>query len=234
MKKEHILKYQPTLSSILKNYLDIFCERNDCEVEFVVGSLTDDYSDLQTNSIINIADGYFNISDIIFDVENRDKIAPEIIFIWYWDNITHRDLNYESATKMFSTESVEQFQEDLSNYRAGLFGNPKKGLLTKQISDITEKVVGNSMLNAPLRISDIVFYINERFLDNGELENGKPSKNVAELNITNTNKVILLLEGTSYDLSGLKFDLTLFNLSRTSLINEELKNCLEHIYRLIV
>lgn len=234
MKNNQLLKYQTPLNQVLKTYLDIFCDRNDCSVEFVVGSLTEDYSDIQTNSIINIADAYFNISDIIFDVENSDTISPEIIFIWYWDNITHRDLNYESATKMFSTESVEQFQEDLSNYRAGLFGNPKKGLLTKQISDITEKVVGNSMLNAPLRISDIVFYINERFLDNGELENGKPSKNVAELNITNTNKVILLLEGTSYDLSGLKFDLTLFNLSRTSLINEELKNCLEHIYRLIV
>ena len=233
MKKENILKYQPTLSSILKNYLDIFCERNDCSVEFVVGSLTDDYSDLQTNSIINIADAYFNISDIIFDVENSDKIAPEIIFIWYWDNITHRDLNYESATKMFSTESPEQFQEDLSNYRAGLFGNPKKGLLTKQISDITEKVVGNSMLSAPLRISDIVLYINERFLENGEV-NGKTGKNLAELNITTDNKVFLKLEGTSYDLSGLKFDLTLFNLSRTSLINEELKNCLEHIVKLII
>lgn len=234
MKKENILKYQPSLSSILKTYVDAFCDRNECEVEFVVGSLTKDYSDIQTNSIVNIADAYFNISDIIFDVENSDTIAPEIIFIWYWDNITHRDLNYESATKMFSTESVEQFQDDLSNYRAGLFGNQKKGLLTKQISDITEKVVGNSMLSAPLRISDIVFYINERFLDNGELENGKTGKNVAELNITTDNKVILLLEGTSYDLSGLKFDLTLFNLSRTSLINEELKNCLEHIYRLIV
>ena len=230
MKKENILKYQPTLSSILKNYLDIFCERNDCSVEFVVGSRTDDYSDLQTNSIINIADGYFNISDIIFDVENRDKIAPEIIFIWYWDNITHRDLNYESATKMFRTESPEQFQDDLSNYRAGLFGNPKKGLLTKQISDITEKVVGNSMLSAPLRISDIVLYINERFLDSGD----DRTLQAAELNITTDNKVFLKLEGTSYDLSGLKFDLTLFNLSRTSLINEELKNCLEHIVRLII
>ena len=141
MKNNQLLKYQTPLNQVLKTYLDIFCDRNDCSVEFVVGSLTEDYSDIQTNSIINIADAYFNISDIIFDVENSDTISPEIIFIWYWDNITHRDLNYESATKMFSTESVEQFQEDLSNYRAGLFGNPKKGLLTKQISDITEKVV---------------------------------------------------------------------------------------------
>lgn len=234
MTNNNLLKYQTPLNQVLKTYLDTFCERQDCVVEHVVGDLSDDYSNMEVNSLVNIADAYFNIYDIILDVKMADKVVPGIIFIWYWDNLIHRDLNYESAIKAFRTDSEENFKYDLTEYRNGTFGNnPLRGELNRLVSEITEKICTNQiMISAPIKITDLVLYINEVY--NGEHNQGDADDINANLFIGNVNKVILWLEGEEYDISNIKFDLTLFSLSRGSIHNEENKKCLQHLHRLIV
>lgn len=234
MTNNNLLKYQTPLNQVLKTYVDTFCEDQDCEVEYVVGDLSNDYSNMEVNSIVNIADAYLNISDIILDVKNRDKVVPGIIFEWYWDNLTYRDFNYDFAIKAFRTDSIENFRYDLTEYRNGTFGNnPLRGELNRLVSEITEKIVSNQiMISAPIKLTDLVLYINEVY--NGEHNQGDADDVNANLFIGNVNKVILWLEGEEYDISNIKFDLTLFSLSRGSITNEENKKCLQHLHRLII
>ena len=100
--------------NLFNKYLKKFNKKQDTETEHTIDT-----------EIINIADCFFNFYDIRYDIDN--KIKPGIIFEWYWDYITHRDINYENATKLFRTDSINHFKEDLNLYRNGKFflnGNP--------------------------------------------------------------------------------------------------------------
>jgi len=61
------------LDKVLKKYLKKFCKKHDMEFEYAVGD------DLM--GVICLNDFYFNINDIIYDIDN--DLPKHIIFSWY-------------------------------------------------------------------------------------------------------------------------------------------------------
>ena len=141
--------------NIFHKYLKKFNKKQDTETEHTIDT-----------EIVNIADCFFNFYDIRYDIDHN--ITPGIIFEWYWDHLTHRDINYENATKLFRTNSVENFKEDLKNYREGKYfdinknNNVEKNEKIKLLSEIEETIERtNLFISPPLKLMDIMVYLSE-------------------------------------------------------------------------
>ena len=193
-------KYQ----KLFNKYLKKFNKKQDTETEHNIDT-----------EIINIADCFFNFYDIRYDIDN--KIKPGIIFEWYWDYITHRDINYENATKLFRTDSINHFKEDLNLYRTGKFflnGNPdnkEKNLKIKLLSEIEDTIERtNLFIHPPLKLTDIMVYLNnsELSIDN----NGKIIFKIKYSNNPDLNKEFIISENQKYnlDLRSQNMDLITF------------------------
>lgn len=190
------LKYE----KLFNKYIKKFNKKQNTEIEHTI-----DFE------IVNIADCFFNFYDIRYDIDY--KIKPGIIFEWYWDYITHRDINYENATKLFRTDSIENFKTDLNLYRTGKFflnGNPdnkEKNLKIKLLSEIEDTIERtNLFIHPPLKLTDIMVYLNEK--DNfikSELSidnNGKIMFKIKHSNNQNPdlNKEFIIPEKQKYNL----------------------------------
>lgn len=180
-------KYQ----KVFNKYLKKFNKKQDTETEHTIDT-----------EIINIADCFFNFYDIRYDIDH--KIKPGIIFEWYWDYITHRDINYENATKLFRTDSINHFKEDLNLYRNGKFflnGNPdnkEKNLKIKLLSEIEDTIERtNLFIHPPLKLTDIMVYLNK-----SELSIDNNGKIVFKINSNNPdlNKEFIIPENQKYNL----------------------------------
>jgi len=68
------------LDKVLKKYLKKFCKKHDLEFEYAVGD------DLM--GVICLNDFYFNINDIIYDIDN--DLPKHIIFSWYQATINKK------------------------------------------------------------------------------------------------------------------------------------------------
>ena len=176
---------------LFNKYLKKFNKKQDTETEHTIDT-----------EIINIADCFFNFYDIRYDMDH--KIKPGIIFEWYWDYITHRDINYENATKLFRTDSIENFKTDLNLYRTGKFflnGNPdnkEKNLKIKLLSEIEDTIERtNLFIHPPLKLTDIMVY-----LSNSELSIDDNGKIVFKINSNNPglNKEFIISENQKYNL----------------------------------
>lgn len=189
---------------LFNKYLKKFNKKQDTETEHTIDT-----------EIINIADCFFNFYDIRYDIDN--KIKPGIIFEWYWDYITHRDINYENATKLFRTNSVENFKMDLNLYRTGKFflnGNPdnkEKNIKIKLLSEIEDTIERtNLFIHPPLKLTDIMVYLNksELSIDN----NGKIVFKINSNQNPNLNKEFIIPENQKYnlDLRSQNMDLITF------------------------
>lgn len=140
--------------NIFHKYLKKFNKKQDTETEHTIDT-----------EIINIADCFFNFYDIRYDIDHN--ITPGIIFEWYWDHLTHRDINYENATKLFNTKSIENFKADLNLYRTGEFFiengnniNKEKNLKIKLLSEIEDTIERtNLFISPPLKLMDIMVYL---------------------------------------------------------------------------
>lgn len=188
---------------LFNKYLKKFNKKQDTETEHTIDT-----------EIINIADCFFNFYDIRYDIDN--KIKPGIIFEWYWDYITHRDINYENATKLFRTDSINHFKEDLNLYRTGKFflnGNPdnkEKNLKIKLLSEIEDTIERtNLFIHPPLKLTDIMVYLNK-----SELSIDNNGKIVFKINSNNPdlNKEFIIPENQKYnlDLRSQNMDLITF------------------------
>ena len=180
-------KYQ----KLFNKYLKKFNKKQDTETEHTIDT-----------EIINIADCFFNFYDIRYDIDH--KIKPGIIFEWYWDYMTHRDINYENATKLFRTDSIKHFKDDLNLYRTGKFflnGNPdnkEKNLKIKLLSEIEDTIERtNLFIHPPLKLTDIMVY-----LSNSELSIDNNGKIVFKINSNNPdlNKEFIIPENQKYNL----------------------------------
>ena len=142
---------------LFNKYIKKFNKKQDTETEHTI-----DFE------IVNIADCFFNFYDIRYDIDN--KIKPGIIFEWYWDHITHRDINYEHATKLFRTDSIKHFKEDLKRYREGKYleefendSNKEENLKIKLLSEIDNTIERtNLFIHPPFKLTDIMVYLNEK------------------------------------------------------------------------
>ena len=188
---------------LFNKYLKKFNKKQDTETEHTIDT-----------EIINIADCFFNFYDIRYDIDH--KIKPGIIFEWYWDYITHRDINYENATKLFRTNSVENFKTDLNLYRTGKFflnGNPdnkEKNLKIKLLSEIEDTIERtNLFIHPPLKLTDIMVYLNK-----SELSIDNNGKIIFKINSNNPdlNKEFIIPENQKYnlDLRSQNMDLITF------------------------
>jgi hypothetical protein len=188
---------------LFNKYLKKFNKKQDTETEHTIDT-----------EIINIADCFLNFYDIRYDIDH--KIKPGIIFEWYWDYITHRDINYENATKLFRTDFVKHFKEDLNLYRTGKFflnGNPdnkEKNLKIKLLSEIEDTIERtNLFIHPPLKLTDIMVY-----LSNSELSIDNNDKIVFKINSNNPdlNKEFIIPENQKYnlDLRSQNMDLITF------------------------
>lgn len=180
---------------LFNKYLKKFNKKQDTETEHTIDT-----------EIINIADCFFNFYDIRYDIDN--KIKPGIIFEWYWDHITHRDINYENATKLFRTNSVENFKTDLNLYRTGKFflnGNPdnkEKNLKIKLLSEIEDTIERtNLFIHPPLKLTDIMVYLNDNSIKS-ELSIDDNGKIMFKINSNNPdlNKKFIISENQKYNL----------------------------------
>lgn len=141
---------------IFHKYLKKFNKKQDTETEHTIDT-----------EIVNIADCFFNFYDIRYDIDHN--ITPGIIFEWYWDNLTHRDINYENATKLFRIDSIKHFKEDLASYRNGEYfeeyendSNKEKNLKIKLLSEIEKTIERtNLFISPPLNLMDLVVYLSE-------------------------------------------------------------------------
>lgn len=192
---------------LFNKYLKKFNKKQDTETEHTIDT-----------EIINIADCFFNFYDIRYDIDN--KIKPGIIFEWYWDYITHRDINYENATKLFRTDSIENFKTDLNLYRTGKFflnGNPdnkEKNLKIKLLSEIEDTIERtNLFIHPPLKLTDIMVYLNDNTIKS-ELSMDNNGKIVFKINSNNPdlNKEFIIPENQKYnlDLRSQNMDLITF------------------------
>ena len=192
---------------LFNKYLKKFNKKQDTETEHNIDT-----------EIINIADCFFNFYDIRYDIDN--KIKPGIIFEWYWDYITHRDINYENATKLFRTDSIENFKTDLNLYRTGKFflnGNPdnkEKNLKIKLLSEIEDTIERtNLFIHPPLKLTDIMVYLNDNTIKS-ELSMDNNGKIVFKINSNNPdlNKEFIIPENQKYnlDLRSQNMDLITF------------------------
>ena len=77
MQKKQQMKLRNTLDDILKEYIRLFEEKHEAFFEFAVED------DLM--GIICFGDWYFNISDIIYDIDN--DLPKNLIFKWQEDHI---------------------------------------------------------------------------------------------------------------------------------------------------
>lgn len=188
---------------LFNKYLKKFNKKQDTETEHTIDT-----------EIINIADCFFNFYDIRYDIDN--KIKPGIIFEWYWDYITHRDINYENATKLFRTDSINHFKEDLNLYRTGKFflngnlDNKEKNLKIKLLSEIEDTIERtNLFIHPPLKLTDIMVYLNK-----SELSIDNNGKIVFKINSNNPNlnKEFIIPENQKYnlDLRSQNMDLITF------------------------
>lgn len=76
------------LEKILKQYIELFCEKQDMRFEFAV---LGDYLDV----ICFDYDMFINMSDIIYDIEN--KVPKGVIKEWYYYTLdTDHSFNYRS------------------------------------------------------------------------------------------------------------------------------------------
>ena len=81
------------LENILKEYIRLFCKKQDLEFDFAV---LDDYLDV----ICFDYETFINMSDIVYDIDN--KIPKGVIKDWYYYTLdTDHSVNYRSYVMNF-------------------------------------------------------------------------------------------------------------------------------------
>lgn len=205
---------------LFNKYLKKFNKKQDTEIEHTIDT-----------EIINIADCFFNFYDIRYDIDHN--ITPGIIFEWYWDYITHRDINYENATKLFRTDSIEKFKEDLKTYRTGKFfnedsnsDNKEKNLKIKLLSEIEKTIERtNLFISPPLNLMDLVVYLSETDdIIETSIEFDKDSHNGLIFKIKSNNpelsKEFIIPESLKYNLDLRSQDIELIRFIHKLIVNK--------------
>ena len=89
---EKMEKLKKDFETAVMNYVEFFCIKQQCDFEGWIGD--------EVGGVGEFRDYYFNISDIIYDVDN--EVDARKIFRWQDYCVEHEDtkLNYSSYLKM--------------------------------------------------------------------------------------------------------------------------------------